>query len=649
LASKAVPVAWTRNRGRNGFDAVLDIPPDMCREALNVHFFDGGLGTKRNGASAQAIGGDSYSGHNSLFRFVPGQDETAAELFIVDNTAANKILRVAAGTSASQLSLANSIDANDFEITAATLNGKLYLAFNSDENRLHVYDPGLSTTTIRRGGLKQPAAPALATNGGSGLTITRYVKAAFTEQRNSVTVRRSELSAAASITITDDSGFTITKPTAIGEGETHWETYIADNADGPFYLDATSTTATASYSYDDATLDTSTDVAPVAGTYTPFPSVKYIISTGSRLIGYGVYETAAGDSLAPKSGRVYIGPVLDSTETHDDERIYNTVLIQGWIDISRNAGSIDRGLGLLQNVVYVFQSKGIYALVPTENAEVPYRRIAMSSQLGAVSHQSIVAAEDKEGRPCLYFLDPELGPCRIGPNGFQWCGKDVKDLWDTVNLAATNVVAHGVYHKAKGQVIWWISTAAGNDPDRCLVLDVNEATSNGDEVRYGWSTYTGTYAAARCSVMFSNTMGATMSRDLKPYVGLASGTTLLKGDDASDADDNGTDFQAYVESGAFGADDSHLDKQVLKSWVIAEALSVTLQQAFIRMSGDETNRTDTVSLAAAGSETVVRRKFEAAELQDAPWFQVRLGDASAQEGCWILLRWGAMVKAGEEI
>ena len=71
----------------------------MAREARNVHFYEGGIATKRGGSIAQTLTG-TFTGLNALFRFVPGQDETAAQLFLVDNSAPNKILRVAAGTAA---------------------------------------------------------------------------------------------------------------------------------------------------------------------------------------------------------------------------------------------------------------------------------------------------------------------------------------------------------------------------------------------------------------------------------------------------------------------------------------------------------------------------------------------------------------------
>jgi hypothetical protein len=618
----------------------------MAAEARNWHFYEGALGTKRGGSTAVSVSG--LSEINFLYRFLPGQDETAAEFFAVDNSATNQILRMAAGSTFSALTLADNIAANDTTISMATVNGKNYIAYDSTVNRLHVFDPGLSTTNVRRVGMGTPAAPSLATLGGAGLTYTRYVKVAYTEQRGGVTVRRSELSAAATITITDDSGFSITKPVAISEGETHWEAYVSATADGTYYLDATTVVGTTSYNYSDADIDTTT-AEPSAGANTPFPSVKYLATDGNRLLGFSPWETTAGDSVTPKAGRVWIGPVLDSSSIHDDERVSNTTEFEGWIDISRNAGSIDRGISPrpLDGVFYVFLSRGITMLIPTENAVVPYRRIQLTSELGAVSNQSIVMAEDEQGRPCLYFLDPELGPYRIGAGGMQRCGKDVQDIWDTVNHGATSVVAWSTYFKSLNIVLFAVATGANNDPDKILVFDVTEGRPGEDGIRGGWSLWDGDFASARCGCMFASTLGATMGRSLVPYTGKAATTKLLRYNPAATQDDT-TSFRGYIRSRAYVGDTLVKAKHVMRAYLLASAeAAVTITLNWIRNFGDETNRTDTVSLTPVGSETKLLRQFESPDLADAYTFQAEVGDASAAATAFTLERVWADYKEHE--
>jgi hypothetical protein len=139
-----------------------------------------------------------------------------------------------------------------------------------------------------------------------------------------------------------------------------------------------------------------------------------------------------------------------------------------------------------------------------------------------------------------------------------------------------------------------------------------------------------------------------MSRDLKPYIGRSTGTTLLKGD-TSDLDDNGTDFQAYVQSKAWDIEPVPTNKYLTRAYLLAEAASgVTVTQTLIRNFGDDTNRTATALLTAAGSETRVLKKFEDAALQDAALFQVRLGDAAAADSGFTLDRWyGAIELKGD--
>lgn len=655
MRNQAQTVTWFRCIGRDGWSSPLDIRPDMAAEALNVHFYDGGLCTKRAGSTSITVSG--HSNHNALFGgYVPGQDETARELWMVDDSATNLIRRMAGGSTFSSLTLPENITAaNDKEISWAVINGKLFIAYNSASNRLKVFDPGLSTTTIRFAGMKKPAAPTTATMGGSGLSFTRSYKVAFTEVRSSVTVRRSLLSDVDTETITDDAGVTVMKPATVSESETHWEIYASDTATGQYYL-LTAAIAVGTTTYDDTNSSIpTTTAAPVDGANTPFPSCKFIYSDGARLYGFGVWETSAGDSITPLAGTLYFSPVLDSSGIHDEERVSNTTTQIGRIAVGRNAGGVDRGLNGLGNTVYAFQSLGIYAFQPTGNDDVPLRRIVVSKELGAVNNQSIVQAIDDLGRPALYFLDPALGPYRISRDGLQWCGKDVSDIWATVNLSAANVVAHGVYYPAKYQIWWWVSTGSSDDPDTRIVFDCTLGRFQKDEqgdlgVRGGWAKWTGPHATAnRCSTMMSSSLGATMGRALVPYVGSGADTVLYRCDTGTQ--DNGSNYQAYLQSGAGWAADwpLHRNKALVKSYLEAGASSgVTITQTTIRNTGDETNRTSTCLLTASGSETEVLKQFEGGEMVDAFMGQIRIGDASAANTSFTLNRWEGLVESREE-
>jgi hypothetical protein len=650
------PVVWTQNHGRDGWSSPLDIAPDRSAESRNVHFYQGGLGTKRGGATAMVESG-SPSGHNALIEYIPGQDQAAAELWIVDNTtvvppATGQIFRCTAGSATTATltvqTLKDDISGNPANVSSAVINGKLYLAYKSGVNRLHVFDPNNATAnTVRRAGVGTPAAPTGADDGAGVLSLSRSYKVAFTEQQSSVTIRRSLLSPVLTRTIVAKAGSTITKPASLSENETHWELYAASTATGTYYLIATTVVATTTFDDTSATIDTTT-AEPSAGANTPWPSVRFLGTDGKRLLGFGVFESTAGDSVTPKNGRVYFGPVLDSSSVHDDERLSNTTEIQGFIDLARNTGAVDRGLTPrpVNNIFFAFQSVGTYALIPTESALAPYRRVPLDPTIGATNNQSIVMAKDKRGGACAFFLDPTLGPHIIGgSDGLKWCGKDVKDLWDTVNKDASTLAAWALWYPDRNQVWFAVPTGSSNTPDTILVLDVTELTPDDEgDLRGGWSVYTGTLAAAMCGVVFSNTCASTRSRVRVPYVGLTSGTTLLRYDESATSD-NGTTFQAYVTSGVLAQDT--VDIELQRAYLAATAQAgVTIQQSLVRNFGDEANRTSSVVLTAQGAETTVFRKFEDAAVQDAWALQVTLGDPSANTSAWTLYQWRSDLKTG---
>jgi hypothetical protein len=84
-----------------------------------------------------------------------------------------------------------------------------------------------------------------------------------------------------------------------------------------------------------------------------------------------------------------------------------------------------------------------------------------------------------------------------------------------------------------------------------------------------------------------------------PYVGLTSGTTLLRYDETATSD-NGTTFQAYVTSGVLAQDT--VDIELQRAYLSATAQAgVTIQQSLVRNFGDEANRTSRVVLTAEGA------------------------------------------------
>jgi hypothetical protein len=148
--------------------------------------------------------------------------------------------------------------------------------------------------------------------------------------------------------------------------------------------------------------------------------------------------------------------------------------------------------------------------------------------------------------------------------------------------------------------------------------------------------------------MLPETYGATMSRTLKPYFGHS--TLLNRWNDESVNQDVGVSFAAYVKSKAFDLGAMHQQKRLKEAYLQAIAgSSVTITQTLTRNFGDETARTSTVSLTAAGSETRIIRKFEAAALADMKNMQVQLGDAAAANVAWTLDEWVGTVEPTDQL
>jgi hypothetical protein len=128
------------------------------------------------------------------------------------------------------------------------------------------------------------------------------------------------------------------------------------------------------------------------------------------------------------------------------------------------------------------------------------------------------------------------------------------------------------------------------------------------------------------------------------------GTTngkLLRYDETVNRDDT-TAFKAFITSGAQAVQNNNL--AIERAYTIASAESgVNLQQSLTRNTGDEANRTSTVSLTPLGSETTVLRKFEDAALTDAWSWQVTIGDAAAANTAWQVFQWRARISMGGEL
>jgi hypothetical protein len=619
------------SRGRNGYDPPLDVPDDQCTDAVNVDWFEGGIAHKRRGTSQIANGGTFSGVITSTFRFGSTGDDRANELWATDGTT---VARLASSASWATVTLADAVSTVGYGWTAATINAMLTIGYDTAQNRLHVYEPALSK--VRRVGLATPAAPTGATLGGAGLTFSRYYAVRWVDILSSDTQRRSERSAASSVvSITDDSGVQVTRPTAASEDETHWEVLAADASTGPWYVLSQVAIGTTTYNDTNATIPTTTpDVED--GINFPPPSAKWVIATDARLLMAGCWETSGGYTT-PKTNRVWFTPVIGDNDVGDTERIPTG----NWIDFEEPLTGIG---GSVQGAIYVFSTRRIWKLVPTGDVTTPYFKISISTTVGCIRHHTIVTGEDENGTPCLYFLSPR-GPYRVGSFGLQYLGTDIEDLWSygTTTLVANLVESgsFGVYHQRKHQVWWWHTTTEEHTPTLLFVFDTRLGrTVSADAVRGGWSRFTGTkIASAAAAVMFSSTIGTSPDFNWKPYfAGVVSAGEFYRADDDSATDDAGTNFQAYVQTKEYAPQGLDKNLALLEPHLVAEVASgVTITAtAYTDFGLRSSDATGTALLTASGSETRVNKKLEGFQTGNVGSFSLRIGDGSAASNNWTL-------------
>lgn len=619
--------------GRNGADSPHLIPSDQCFEALNVDWNVGGIGHKRPGCDSVALtGGTGFTFPlNFLGRHLPTADETTSELWGIDAATPPLVKRLAASTSWANISIVDNITSRPQDAVAVSFNGKYFFAYKSAVDRLHVYDP--VTGNIRRVGLATTGTPTAVASGGA-VTDTRTYKTAATYQIAGITWLRSELSAAsASLPMTAQQA-TVTRVSLPGEIETHWELYGA-STDGVYKLIGTATAATTTQVDNNVSL--TGVLAPLIGTNSLFPSVKYLAADENRILGATAWETTTG-----KYSRVFFTPPF--VNPGDDERNPQTTQQNYYVDLNENDGGFITGLaGPLQDSMWVFKYRQIWKLTATGSTSAPYDPTPISRVVGCIEHKSIVLGRDEHGQPSLYFLSAE-GPYRVGAQGLQYMGRDVEDIWKTLNLDATGKVCHGVYHAGIHQVWWWLATGTSNDPNVVIAFDtiIGHAVIYpvGDTpptagVRRGWSKWTGDLAMCRCSTMFAASIGTSMGRLYKPYAGFLTSLKLFRADSATATDDAGTAFQSYVITKPYElTKGSYFDvgEPLITGKVSA---GVNIQVTYVGDYGVNSLSRTTV-LNPKGTETYVQRKLDGLALGNLSNLQLQIGDAFAQSVAWEL-------------
>lgn len=640
--------------GRNAIDAPTSelFGETQCLDAVNVDFFRTSFARKRNGLSASGVsfssGGPFTGTLSTLFRHVPASDDTAAEEWAVDDSGGNVVGRKAGGTTFAQVTLIeDAFTGNPWEWSLASLNGKLMIAAKTGQDRHYLWDG----THLRRAGLYVPVAPTAADDsaGGGYPAVPRWYRIRMTEQVAGVTIRRSEPSVSSAQFTPSGSkdGVVVSLPSTPADSEHATHIEIEGSADDiSFYLLAVVALGTATfldivnaanYAISGLTLSDAT------GTYTNQKSYRFIAADQSRLLGFGSFN--AND----KQNRIEFSAVLGSLDVGDVERVDTTNPF--FVDLDENDSGAATGLcGPVLGNFYAFKSRQFWELTATGSLDQPYKPTKLSPTIGAVGGRASCVGEDAHGNPTLYFMS-HRGMYRYGSGGYlaggggqtyvagglEYIGKGIEDFilgpTATINLGAVRVPCHMLYHADKRQVWVWWATGASEEPNQLAFYDV---------VTGGWSRVpTGDVLAnARCSMLFSNTIGASMSKDLKPYIGSTLVTnTIYKADDAAATDDAGTAFRAYaitkpVEPGGAGMYGVVGNAELFGPVSAGVTITVTVEADF----DPALLATGTVSLSAIGTETRATRPVLETGFGQAGFVQYQIGDASAVSNAWQLDR-----------
>lgn len=627
--------------GLNNAESPSLLRDDQCTRVENIDFGRAALGGKRAGSTAIDLTGSTLAGAvTALFRHTPSNDETAAQLWAIAMSGSTPIINYKDTAWHAVTPLTMSITgARRYAIDAQSLHGKLFLAYHpSSGNRLAVWDG----TSLRYAGLAAPAAPVVADTGAAGSYDTvRYFRVRGVVLSGSTVLRRSEPSTATTFTPSgSNTGATLTKPT-FSENETHWEIEASlDNS--TFYRIAREAVATTTYTDTTAasTGYSSGVLSDDIGDYTVPYAPEFLAADEDRLLMAGSRTNADYASRVTWTP-VYTDPagISDTAYTGNDERLQEDT--DPFLDLdNHDGGPITDMSGPVNGYIHVFKLSQIFKLIRTGQRTQSYRAIKITSSMGAIK-RSVIEGRDEQGRPCLYFLDPLVGPCRMGANGIERCGRDIEGTWrgtaadpdNRVNLSASQV-CHGVYYPLLNQVCWWLATDGADTPDIKIVAEVGEFRRGEDGVRRGWGIHTGPSAEALCSCLFAGNIddGAARSLDLKPFIGRA-GTDLIHMCDTGTTD-NGTPFQSVIVSKPY-----LLGNLLRKVGVLAGAIMAGVSTAksvvvtLIRDGGLESNPV-TVPLSPTASEDRIVKELDNLKMSGIRTVQVQIGDDNAVDSSW---------------
>lgn len=541
--------------GMNDSGMPNGLADDECALAMNVERFYSAIGERRLGCETYSIIGSMLNTEALIVHLTerfPDNDITTPEYWAVGATVNQPFARVAKRDPVSWVTvipvdriLTNA--PNIYNIQTVNLNGKTFWAYESEVDRLHVFDP--ISLQLRPTGIAQPAAPTVADEGVGTYTGTRWFRVRFIAKDGADILRRSEPSDDVEFVPNGGSaGAIIGRPALVGDGETDWE--VEASTDGAiFWRIQTLSIFTTTYN-DETNLTTLTypDQGPVSepiGDYLLQASARFITTDGDRILLGGHWTDPELQS------RVSWCPVLNDPGVGNDERQPLASGGDNYADLDNYNGGGLTGLGQVTNgTVYAFKWSQIHRATRTGELIHAYEWRCLTKERGALPG-SIVGGVDEAGRACLYFLDPSVGPCSLGAAGLR-VHMGMRKTWDRVNFSQEGIICRVCYYREKQQVIWWVAVDGEDMPGLVLKLQTTEVHSVGDgSAQGGWSLADGTIATATAVGIWHEIIvdaAGTTKLATRPFIGIpTAGDPLVQRCDIQDTD-NGDAYHAVIQT-----------------------------------------------------------------------------------------------------
>lgn len=388
----------TNGLNQRGFDLEAQT---AVLEADNLNFLTDAFVSMRNAFTDESLTSAGFTGEIQwLGRHVTNTG--TEELWAAANNGGTVAVARRVGGTWSTVSLIDTPDASYLtSMASVTFNGKLFLAYKSAVNRLHVWDG----TSVRRVGLIVSGKGSAANTGAGAYAATaRYYRFSQRIKSGVDIIAESELSAALSFTPSGaGSAVRITKPTTV-DSATHWVVYGLIGSAGDTYdlYEEIAEVANATTTWDDSTAPASYsgDAPPALNSNIPPPSAKYLATDSTRLIMGGAWETTStAGQTAPAPNRVWFTRALGATDVGDDESVPD----QLWLNIG-DAGPVT-ALGTIYTDVYVFKFGSTHKLIPTQDPDGPFSRVLISENFGAIGQRCVANGETEDGFSAIYFAD----------------------------------------------------------------------------------------------------------------------------------------------------------------------------------------------------------------------------------------------------